>query len=94
MAKVELVIMARAFTETMGRTFSESEKTAEICDWYLERTNADKEMFRLAECGEYHSVSYPVTSETLPGKVLADALHFAWRAVCLDREETEEKRGW
>lgn len=85
----ELIIMARAFTMTMGRTFSD-DRSAKVGDWYLERADTDKSLWRLAERLEHGAVSHPVTSAALAPQALADALYFARLAVGMDRQRALE----
>ena len=89
----ELDIMARVFTETMGRTFNaDGGAGAQIGDWYLERADTDKSLWRLAERLEHHALRHPVTSAALSPQALADALYFARLAVGMDRDERRHGR--
>ncbi len=85
----ELIIMARTFTETMGRTFTD-DRSAQVGDWYLERADTDKSLWRLAERLEHGAVNHPVTMVALAPQALADALYFARLAVGMDRQRALE----
>lgn len=89
----ELTIMACAFTEAMGRTFNANGGAgAQIGDWYLERADSDKSLWKLAERCEHHSIRHPITSQPLPAQALADALYFARLAIGLERDERRHGR--
>lgn len=84
--KQEMVVMARAFAECMGREFVDGDRHgAPVGAWYIERADTERALYRLAERLPHGAVTHPVTSSALTSQGLADALYFARIAVGMDR---------
>lgn len=90
----EMDIMARAFAEYTGHTYTGigyNHSYTRSGMWFLERADTEQPLYMLSEYSESGGIERPLTHTPLTAQSMADALYFARLAVMRERMEARER---